>query len=576
MKGRKHRIGWISAALALAALPVTLAACGGGGDKAKSGGTLEVIFADDVDSIDPGVTYFVPGYMVSYNTQRPLFSWKPDDVTQPSPDLATSDAEVSEDGKKVTVAIRDDVKFSPPVNRVVTTKDVKYAVERGFAPAVQNGYVGTYMGDLEGLKAFTSGKADDISGIETPDDTTIVFNLAEGTGATFAQALSLPASAPVPPEYAKDFDAKSPSTYAANVVATGPYMVENDDSGKVTGYKAGKSITMVRNPNWDKDTDYRPAYADEIEISEGNDPVVASRQILQGESQVNGDFSVPPEVLKPALKQNKDQTSLDDSGGNRYVALNTAEPPFDDANVRKAVAAAADRDALRLTRGGEIIGDVATHFIPPGLPGFEEAGGTEGPGEDFLANPKGDDALAASYMKKAGYDSGKYDGKDKVLLVGDSEAPADRVSEIVRDELTKLGFDVNFRLAPRDAVITKFCGVPDADVAVCPTGAWGKDFNDGQTILDPTFNGANILPTNNVNWSQLDDSKINEAMDKAQLIVDLDDRAQAWGDIDKQVTATAAAVPWVWDKNSNVRSKNVNGVINKFLGQWDLSFTSIE
>ena len=41
-------------------------------------------------------------------------------------------------------------------------------------------------------------------------------------------------------------------------------MVENDAQGKLIGYKPGKSIHLVRNPNWDKDTDFRPAYLDEI------------------------------------------------------------------------------------------------------------------------------------------------------------------------------------------------------------------------------------------------------------------------------------------------------------------------
>ena len=51
-----------------------------------------------------------------------------------------------------------------------------------------------------------------------------------------------------------------------------------------------------------------------------------------------------------------------------------------------------------------------THFIPPGVPGFEEAGGMEGPGLDFMAKPEGDPALPAEYFKKAGYASGKYEG----------------------------------------------------------------------------------------------------------------------------------------------------------------------
>ena len=52
--------------------------------------------------------------------------------------------------------------------------------------------------------------------------------------------------------------------------------------------------------------------------------------------------------------------------------------PFDNINVRKGVIAGFDREALRLTRGGEFIGPIAQGFIPPGIPGYEESGGEEG------------------------------------------------------------------------------------------------------------------------------------------------------------------------------------------------------
>ena len=63
-------------------------------------------------------------------------------------------------------------------------------------------------------------------------------------------------------------------------------MIPNDSSGKITGYQPGSVITLVRNPNWDKSTDYRPAYLDKIVVNEGNDITVANRQILQGQSMV--------------------------------------------------------------------------------------------------------------------------------------------------------------------------------------------------------------------------------------------------------------------------------------------------
>ena len=80
-------------------------------------------------------------------------------------------------------------------------------------------------------------------------------------------------------------------------------MIENDASGKAIGYEAGRRIHLVRNPNWDKTTDYKPAYLDEIDMPQGNDDTtIASRRVLEGESMLTGDFSPPPQVLAQVVK----------------------------------------------------------------------------------------------------------------------------------------------------------------------------------------------------------------------------------------------------------------------------------
>jgi peptide/nickel transport system substrate-binding protein len=591
---RIHHAGGRFGLLAcLAAL--VLAGCGGGGSdsggeqgtgsgapvQGKQGGKITMLWTDDVDFIDPGQTYYQMGIMLSYGTQRPLYNWKPDDSEHPVPDLAESDPQISSDGCKVTVKIRSGIKFSPPVNRVVTAKDVKYAIERGFFNTVNNGYAGSYFGDLKGAKVGVA-PGTEIPGIKTPDDQTLVFDLkpragGKCSGGVMSGALAMPSSAPVPEDYAAKYDKKSPSQYGQYQVATGPYMIANDASGKATGYEAGKGIHLVRNPNWDKSTDYKPAYVDEWDMPQGNDDTtVASRKVVDGSHQLNGDFSPPPAILKQVLDNDKAQMSLVPGSGIRWVVMNTTVKPFDDVNVRKAVVAGFDRNAMRLTRGGALVGDMPMYLLNPGIPGLDEAGGLKGPGFDFLANPAGDLNLAAEYFKKAGYASGKYDGNQELLMVGTSEGVAQKAAEVAKENFEKLGFKVRLRLVTQDSMYTKFCNVPKANVAICPNYGWLKDFADGQTFLDPTFNGKNILPANNSNISELNDPKINAAMADAEVLTDPAERAKAWGEIDKMVTAQAPVIPWNWDKQPLIRSKDVNGVVNRFNSQWDLNFTSVK
>src|SRR3954466_16030582 len=577
----------------VAALALVVAACGGndnssggGGSSSsgggassqtgqpKQGGALRQLGSSDVDYVDPGHTYFTTGYELAYAIGRPLYGFKPG-ATDPQPDVAADKPQISDDLKTITVKIKPNIKFAPPVNRPVTSKDIRYAFDRFFSVNVGGQYA-TYFSSIAGAPKSPTKGVKSISGITTPDDQTIVIKLSRPEAVVVSAALVMPITMPVPEEYASKFDAKNPSTYNTHVVATGPYMIKNDASGNLTGYQAGKEIDLVRNPNWDKSTDFKPAYLDSITWTTNEaDASIAAQQVLTGSHQ-SLEANPPAAQLKDAVQNRKGQFQQVPAGAFRYFPMNTTIKPLDNINVRKAIIAAFDRDAALKARGGKFTGEIPTHFLPPGIPGFEEAGGMAGPGFDFLKNPRGDMNLATQYMKKAGYPSGKYTGSAKLLLIAANADPGKAQAQVAKAQLEKLGFKIQFRTVPQDAVYTEWCQVPPKKVAICGSAGWFKDFTDPQSMLDPTFKGANIFKNGgNNNLAQLNDPKIDAAMDKASGLQG-EARNKAWAEIDKQITSDAPAVPFDWDKTTLIWSKDVNGVGNPYYDALDFSFTSLK
>jgi peptide/nickel transport system substrate-binding protein len=540
------------------------------------GGTLRVYDHSDFAHLDPGEAYSALDNEVVLATQRPLFSYLPDQTQTPSPDLASGPAIVSPNGRTVIVHIRHGVHFSPPVDREVTSADVAYAIERGANPNVATPYFSAYFFDIVGASKATGGP---IPGLLTPDKYTIVFHLTGSYGTFFADALALPLTAPVPKEFAAPLDAKHPTLYGSTYeAATGPYMLEADHSGKFLGlgYQAGTSATLVRNPNWTPATDSRPAYLNRIDINIGGDPNVIGRQVLTGSAAIANDQLAAP-IVKLAYQHYFDQLVAVPGTGLYYVALNNRRGPFANVDARRAVWAALDRTAMLKANGGAVTAQLGTHFIYPRTDGYALAGGAPGPSDNYNTHPAGDMALATTYMKAAGYPSGRYSGSATVLVVGASGDPYAGPAEIVNQALQNLGFKTRFTLVDQAVMFTKFCGTPSQEIDVCPSVGWTRDFADPQTVLDPTFAGYNIAAAGDSNFGQVNDPRINAAMRAAETVIGAPARARAWARIDRMLVDIAAAVPWAFLTNPTIESRNVRGINNlSNAGFWDYSYTSLK
>ena len=553
----------------------------------KKGGTLTVYSSGDFIHFDPGEAYYALDYDVNYATERPLFSYLPNTSTTLSPDLASqvptvANGGITDGGKTITVHIRPGVFFSPPVNREVTSADVAYGIERGANPNVANPYFGGYMGAAAPaplVGATANYKGGPIPGIQTPNKFTIVFHLMKPGATMFVQSLSLPLSAPVPESFAGPLDKNSPTTYGTKyLVSSGPYMIQSNKQGLITGigYQTGKSLTLVRNPNWKASTDIRPAYLDRINVSIGTDATVIGQTVLKGSDSVQLDTPTQS-IVKLAYQQYPSQITFTPGAGEHYVTLNEQHGPFSNVNLRRAVYANLDRAGIIKVRGGPLVAEPATHFLYPGGNGFTQSGGYAGPQVPWNKNVNGSLSVAEQYMKAAGYKTGKYTGSATVQIVGTSSGNDPAVTQLTASDLSQLGFHTHVSLVDQSVMYSKYCGVPKQQIDVCPTGGWIRDFPDPLSTLWVPFYGPNIVSTGNVNSGMVNIPSLNAAMKAASLIVDPTARAQAWANVDKMLVNLAVAIPEDFDNQPNIEAKNVAGVNDLWdEGEWDFSFTSLK
>ncbi|MGI8712481.1 MAG: ABC transporter substrate-binding protein [Solirubrobacteraceae bacterium] len=611
----------LAAIAAAALLAAGIAACGSGGSSSSTGGSgaagksiplkpgenpadqklsggrrggmLTVYTSEDFQHLDSGEAYFANDYALLYATERPLFIYLPTSANQLAPDLATTvptvaNGGITDGGRTVTVHIQHGVHYSPPVNREVTSADVAFAIERGANPNVANPYFLSYFGaappaPLQGAQS-SSYKGGPIPGIRTPNRYTIVFHLIRPGAPTLIQAMFLPLSAPVAREYVAPMDRHSPTTYGVTyAVATGPYMLKSDlKTGKFAGigYQTGKSATLVRNPNWNPATyssAYRPpAYLNQININIGGDASVIGQQVLKGSDAVQLDTPAQS-IVKLAYESYPSQITFTPGSGDHYITLDNQHGVFTNENLRKAFWAALDREGIIKARGGSITAQPMTHFLYPGVDGFQQAGGYAGPQLDYNRNVDGDHAVACKYMKLAGYPNCRYTGSRTVQIVSSDNGNVPAITEIVDAAVSGLGFHTHVSELDQTVMYTKYCQVPKQEIDACPAQGWLRDFADPLSVLYATFYGPSITPTGNPNQGQVNDPQINAAIKAAALVVNPAARAQAWANVDKLLVSKAVAVPEDFDSQPNVESKNVSGVNDAWNeGTWDFAFSSLK
>jgi len=568
------RLRAFAASLALVAVAF---ACDPGEEPVGAGdlgrGTLrhEVVEMPFDRDLDPTSEYTSMGFALSSNLLlRPLMNYRHvagEAGSETLPDLAAEMPEISEDGLTYEFTLRDGVRFSPPLDREVTSRDVAYAMERLATPELGARYGFYFTSSIAGMTEFSDGTASSISGIETPDDDTIIFRLRQPTG-DFLKRLAMPAAAPIPQEIAGCFH--GPADYGRHLVATGPYMIQgSEDMGSdctdlkpASGFTPGKRLSLVRNPNYDRRTDdpaIRSARFDRYVMSVEDDSDEIYRRIRAGKADITSGGPGLDEIRRYTGRVSlRDNLHVESGDRLWYLSMNLTEAPFDDVYVRRAANYVMDKDFLVRTWGGDIMGRVATHVLPN-----EMLGGVLASFDPYESRKHaGSVAAARKEMARSTYDrdgDGICDSPacDKVLHVTRSAAPWSEMSRIIQSSLRKIGIDLDTveKEDPYSAIQAVPSGVP-----ITSAPGWVKDYPDPFSFIGFLFDGRNIREPANTNYSMVGFTEeradelglepppdtvpsVDADIDRCVALLEEPQRRDCWAALDRKLMTEV--VPWI-------------------------------
>lgn len=367
------------------------------------GGTLNYRDVDTPGCVDPLVAPTTVEGLADYPTFDNLVLLDGKGIARP--DLATS-WKFSHGGRWITFKLRKGVKFSngQPFNGNV----VRFNMQRVLGPVGQAAGMSSFLGPLKTVK------------VDNPYQVTFVFNAPYRPALPNLANDSLGIIDPV--SYKKEGKSK----YCQYPVGTGPFKITNFAPG-------GTSVTLARNPYHTWETtwaqNHRAAYLNKIVLHPILSDSTAVSELLSGGidiSQVAG-------------------TQLDRVKGNKNITLhrvlgqfvtslgfNTANAPFNNASVRKAIAQAIDRKAvIKAALNG--LGVPATSLIGQNVPYYD-------PGTKSLTPQY--DVSAAGATLSANHVTGPY------TLLSNNRPATTAADELIQAELEQVGVKVNIVSKP--------------------------------------------------------------------------------------------------------------------------------
>jgi ABC-type transport system substrate-binding protein len=476
----------------------------------RPGGTLRLASFQDIRNLDPAG----PSDALALQAEHLIFAGLIDfdDRAEIVPDLADH-WDTEDGGRAYRFFLRQNVAMHD--GEELTAEDVKRSAERALNPATPDPNA-SYFDDLVGYEEFSAARAQHIDGIVIEGRYVVSFHLKE-PDATFLPILTLHTLRPV----CRTAGTRYSDTWLP--CGAGPFKLLAGD------WKRGTSLRLVRHEAY-----FRPGvpYLDAVEWT-FNMPLLAQRfRFEAGELDAIRDLTQADQRRFAADPRWRPLGTAEADTSVYGESMNTRMPPFDNVEVRRAVAAAINREHYRLLKPGYLT--VLTQLVPPGVPGHD-------PG---VEDQRYDYAAALEHMRKAGYPYDPNTGKggwprridyplfDGGLLVF--------TAQLLQQDLARIGLRIELKLMSWQA----FLAVQERPLAAALSQAnWQMDYPDPSSFFDPLFTTRAIGPESGHNTAFYSNARVDDLVARARREIVPDRRRQLYREAS---TILCDEAPWAF------------------------------
>jgi len=582
----------VLAAAALAACSSSSSSSTGASSSASTatpvaGGTLNIVSASGPAHIDTVPAYYTVDYQIEHATTRQLLSYPTEPYTSftspgwiaditPAADAATevptvANGGITNGGKTYTFHIKPGVDWNTTPPRQVTSQDFLREFKAFFNPVSPVGNPVYYESTIAGLTAYANAETayftnkanaptaanianfqntHTISGITTPNSSTIQFTLMS-PASDFLYMLAMPFASARPVEY----DSYVPNSLQLDqhTIADGPY--------QISSYVPGKSLTLAKDPAWNKSTDsLRHQYVDKVVDTFGVASAETQLSDLQAGTQDIIDSSTPinPSSIPSLIASNAPNFVIwPQSSTFPYIVFNLRSPDANGAMqkllVRQAVNYGVDKAAVVKAIGGPAIATILNTVIMPGNTGYVNS-------NMYPDNAgQGNVAMCKSDLAKAGYPKGVT-----LTYSYPNDSTDTREFTAIQASLANCGITLTPKPEPGSSFFTDLGNSPENNKPGqwdMGQPGWFPDWfgNNGRTVIQALFQGPNCV-INTVNYGCYDSATVNSLITQAEGASSVTAAGNYWHQADVQIMSDAAIAPIIDVNIAGYASTRVRGI----------------